>query len=279
MIRINRILLSIVFLSLLTVGVGVAQEPDVEGSKDYPLFNRMPGYLIYRYTDTEFDSHTFYDANHKELKVEGHVYEIRYSLQSGAKEPSRIQIFRNYENAVTKIGGTVLSEDDEGNSYMKLVKEGKEIWVHVAAYITSEWMLYIVEKEAMKQDIVANGEVFSNNIKTTGHAPVYGIYFDFNKSEIKPESDSALSEIAKLLKGEPTLKVNVVGHTDNVGTMESNMKLSLARAEAVVRALVTKHGIAADRLKGYGVGPLAPVASNDSEEGKAKNRRVELVKQ
>ena len=81
------------------------------------------------------------------------------------------------------------------------------------------------------------------------------------------------------LKADPTLKLNVVGHTDNVGGMDSNMKLSMARGEAVVQALVARYGIAADRLKGYGVSSLAPVASNDSDAGRAKNRRVELVKQ
>ncbi|OGW39683.1 MAG: hypothetical protein A2Y97_13755 [Nitrospirae bacterium RBG_13_39_12] len=108
---------------------------------------------------------------------------------------------------------------------------------------------------------------------------MYGIYFDTGQSVIKPESEAAMSEIAKLLKKEAGMKVNVVGHTDNVGGIDSNMKLSQARADAVVQALVGKYGIGANRLKAYGVGPLAPVASNDTEEGKAKNRRVELVKQ
>lgn len=151
--------------------------------------------------------------------------------------------------------------------------------MHVSAYITSEWMLYIVEKQAMAQAIVANADVFSNDIKNTGHTAVYGIYFDTGKSDIKPESEKALVEIAKLLKNNPSLKLIVVGHTDSVGVMDANMKLSQARAEAVVQALVAKQGIDAARLKGYGVGPLAPVASNDTEEGRAKNRRVELVKQ
>jgi len=121
--------------------------------------------------------------------------------------------------------------------------------------------------------------VLGNDIKTTGHATVYGIYFDTGKAIVKPESDAALVEIAKMLKADPTLKLNVVGHTDNVGGMDSNMKLSMARGEAVVQALVARYGIAADRLKGYGVSSLAPVASNDSDAGRAKNRRVELVKQ
>lgn len=96
---------------------------------------------------------------------------------------------------------------------------------------------------------------------------------------IKPESETTLAEVAKLLETDKGLKVNVVGHTDNIGGTDYNMKLSLERANAVVQALVGKHGISAMRLKAYGVGPLTPVASNDTEEGRAKNRRVELVKQ
>jgi outer membrane protein OmpA-like peptidoglycan-associated protein len=268
-----------VILAFMTAVPMSAQEADAEGCKDHPLFNRMPNYRIQRCEDKQFDSHIFVDDSHKEIAVEGQVYEIRYTLQEGAKEATRLQIFRNYQNAVTKIGGTVLSSDDDGNSYMKVIKDGKEIWVHVSAYITSEWMLYIVEKQAMTQEIVANAEAFANDIQATGHAAVYGIYFDTGKSEIKPESDQALAEIAKFLKKEPGLKLNVVGHTDSTGVMDVNMKLSQARAEAVVQVLLNKYGIAAGRLKGYGVGPLAPVASNDSEQGKAKNRRVELVKQ
>jgi len=88
-----------------------------------------------------------------------------------------------------------------------------------------------------------------------------------------------MAEIAKLLKSDASLKVYVVGHTDNVGGLEANMKLSQGRADAVVQALVRSHGIVATRLKAYGDGPFAPVASNDTEEGRAKNRRVELVKQ
>ena len=88
-----------------------------------------------------------------------------------------------------------------------------------------------------------------------------------------------MAEIAKLLKADPNLKVYVVGHTDNTASLDLNLKLSRERAEAVAQALVSGHGIDAGRLIGQGVGPLAPVASNDSEEGRAKNRRVELVKQ
>lgn len=277
--RDGYIVLAVIALAFLTLQPLLADEPDAEGCKDHPLLSRMPHYYIQRCDQKEFDSHDFVDAAGNKVAVEGHIYEILYALQEGATEASRIQIIRNYQNAVTRIGGTLLSTDDDGNAYMKVAKQGKEFWVHVDAYISSAWRLIIVEKEAMSQEVAANATVFADDIHTTGHAAVYGIYFDTNKSEIKPESEKALAEIAKLLKKEPGLKLNVVGHTDNTGTMDANMKLSQARAEAVVQALVAKYGIAASRLKGYGVGPLAPVSSNQTEEGKAKNRRVELVEQ
>ena len=107
---------------------------------------------------------------------------------------------------------------------------------------------------------------------------MYGICFDTGKSELKPESEQALGEIVKLLKNEASLKVYVVGHTDNVGGVEANMKLSNDRADAVVQALI-RSGIAASRLRSFGNGPFAPVTSNDTEEGMAKNRRVEPAKQ
>jgi outer membrane protein OmpA-like peptidoglycan-associated protein len=118
-----------------------------------------------------------------------------------------------------------------------------------------------------------------NDINSTGHVSVYGIYFDTGKAEIKPESDTAIAQISKLLKNSASLKLYVVGHTDNVGTIDANMKLSKDRADAVVNSLITKYGIQAERLKSYGVASLTPVASNDTDEGRAKNRRVELVKQ
>jgi outer membrane protein OmpA-like peptidoglycan-associated protein len=126
---------------------------------------------------------------------------------------------------------------------------------------------------------VADASFMSEGIKTSGHVAIYGIYFDFNKAEVKPESEPALKEITKLLQQEQNLKLYVVGHTDNVGALDYNMKLSQQRAEAVVKELVTKYNVAQGRLAAYGVGPLAPVTSNDTEEGQAKNRRVELVKQ
>ena len=106
---------------------------------------------------------------------------------------------------------------------------------------------------------------------------VPGIFFDTAKSDIKPESGPAIGEIAKLLTNNPALKVGIVGHTDMVGDATSNMRLSQARAQSVIADLVSKHGIAAARLVAFGAGPWSPLASNKTDDGRAKNRRVELV--
>jgi outer membrane protein OmpA-like peptidoglycan-associated protein len=257
----------------------VAAEQDVKGSKDHPLLSRMPDFYISEYKDTEFDSHKFIGQDKKPVSIEGHKYYILYRLNKGAAEPGELKIRRNIQDALKKIGGKVVFDDNFNKvSIIVLQKEGKETWVEVRSY-NNMYKQTIVEKDIMKQEVVANAEAMDNDINTTGHVSIYGIYFDTGKSEIKPESDAAISEIAKLLKNNDALKLYVVGHTDNVGSFDSNMKLSKERADAVAKALSDKYGTAAARLKPYGVGSLSPITSNDTEDGKAKNRRVELVKQ
>ena len=272
----KAIVLETLVVPLLAVA-GFAQETDVEGSKDHPLLTRMPGYYISRYEETAFDGRSFW-VGEQEVKVEGRLTHILYALKAGAKEASRLQILRNYEAAIAKIRGKVTRSDYDGSSFLKVTKDGKEIWVQVDAYITSEWSLWIVEKAAMKQDVTANADAWRNDLASTGRAVVYGILFDTDKATLKPESEAAIREIAALLAKDASLNLLVVGHTDMTGDLAHNMKLSEDRAAAVVAALVGRHGVAAGRLEGYGVGPLAPVAPNNTEDGRGKNRRVELVK-
>lgn len=282
----TMMLLFSLFFVLAGFGLCAGADQDRKGSKDHPLLSRMPDFHISDYKDTEFDSYKFIvDQNKKPVpvNVEGHKYYIRYDLNSGAAKPGNLKIVRNIENALKHIGGKILvdvaSQWGVFRSSTIMVQKGdKETWISVKAADTS-YELTIVEKEAMKQEVVADAAAMVSDITTSGHVSVYGIYFDTGKSDIKPESDAAISEIAKLLKNNSSLNVYIVGHTDNVGSFDSNMKLSKDRAEAVVKVLTGKHGIAATRLKPYGVASLAPVTSNDTEDGKAKNRRVELVKQ
>lgn len=272
-----------VFFSLVLLpavpGFSMQPEQDIKGSKDHPLLTRMPDFHITGYKDTEFESYKFNIQNKTPEFIEGHKYYIQYNLNKGASDPGELKIRRNVQDALKKIGGKVVFDDNFNKvSTIMIQKDNKETWIEVRSF-GNMYRLNIVEREAMKQEITANAEAMGDDINNAGHVAIYGIYFDSGKTEIKPESDLAIEEISKLLLNNGTLKLYVVGHTDNVGTIESNMKLSKDRADAVVNALITKYAIPAARLKSYGVASLTPVASNDTEEGKTKNRRVELVKQ
>lgn len=267
-----------VLLLVLATGVA-AQQKDAGTCQDHPAFTRMPDYWIYACQQKQFEAYSFVVGKGKTETIEGQYWKIAYRPQNAlAMKPSELQIQRNFENAVQKQSGTVLWSE-KGRSTFRLNREGLEIWVELRTDFTSGYALFIVQKSGMAQDIVADAAAMGNDINATGHVAVYGIYFDSGKSLIKPESAAAIGEIAKLLKGQSALKLFVVGHTDNQGGVESNLKLARDRAEAVLQALVGEHGIAPARLRSYGCGPFAPVAPNDGEEGRAKNRRVELVKQ
>jgi len=255
-------------------------QEDIKDSKDHPLFNRMPGYRIARYENIEFNVFDdFIDKNGKKISVEGHYYFFNYLVKDDAESASGPQVLRNYMNAVTKVGGEVLFEEGCCNVYLKLKKNNQITWVRVKAYKDAgSYLVWIVEEAEMEQDIVVDASSMFNDINAQGRIALYGIYFDFDKSEVKPESEPTLKEIAKLLSDNSSLKLFVVGHTDNTGDYQYNMKLSQSRSEAVVNALVSKYNVDKKRLTAAGVGPLAPVTSNDKEEGKAQNRRVELIK-
>jgi outer membrane protein OmpA-like peptidoglycan-associated protein len=266
-------------LFLFATGVA-AQQPDSKDCKDHPLFpTRMPEYRIGTCKVEDFGVYEFFATKGPKTPVEGKFTFITYNFTGQrTNEPSGLAIVRNYENAIQKAGGTILHSDPQRWVNGKIVKDGQEVWVQIEKGNGAIW-LRIVEKKAMEQYIVADAAAFGNDIRATGHAAVYGINFDTGKSTIKSESAQAIGEIAKLLTADPSLKVFVVGHTDTVGGVDSNIKLSQDRAEAVLQALVRDHGIAPARLRASGCGPFAPVASNETEEGRAKNRRVELVKQ
>jgi OOP family OmpA-OmpF porin len=123
-----------------------------------------------------------------------------------------------------------------------------------------------------------NADEMSRSLADTGKVVLYGIYFDTDRDMVRLDSQPTLVEIQKLMRANPQLKIHVVGHTDAQGTAEHNLDLSRRRAASVVNELVSKYGIGADRMDSFGCGFFAPVASNAAEEGRAKNRRVELVK-
>lgn len=275
MMKIRLAALAVLFAS----GAALAAKPDAKGCVDHPLFpTRMPNYRIGSCDVKEFDAYTFRVDGGKKQRTEGKFTFITYVVDDRKDDQSGLAVIRNYENALKKIGGKVQGTGGERWVTLSAVVDGREVWAEAEKGNSAIW-LRIVEKQDMEQHVVADAASFGNDLKATGHVAVDGIYFDTAKSVLKPESTPALKEVAKLLAADPSLKLWVVGHTDAAGAVDGNMKLSQARAEAVVTALTTAHGVGAARLKGYGVGPLAPVATNDNEEGRAKNRRVELVRQ
>ena len=261
-----------------------AQEKDIPGSKDPRLLTRMPGFYISGYKDVQFDAHEFLVQTPKAVgkqHAEGHQTYWRYDITSAAAAtpPSKLQIARNYQNAVERVGGKKMYDAGPGNDYdstFLISKNGTDTWIELNP-IGTMYTLLIVEVQKMQQDVVANADALKGGLADSGHVEVPGIFFDTAKSDIKPESGPAIDEIAKLLTNNPALKVGIVGHTDMVGDATANLKLSQARAQSVITDLVSRHGIAAARLVAFGAGPWAPVASNKTDDGRARNRRVELV--
>jgi outer membrane protein OmpA-like peptidoglycan-associated protein len=261
-----------------------AQEKDIPGSKDPRLLTRMPGFYISGYKDVQFDAHEFLVQTPKAVgkqHAEGHQTYWRYDITSAAAAtpPSKLQIARNYQNAVERVGGKKMYDGGPGNDYdstFLISKNGTDTWIELNP-IGTMYTLLIVEVQKMQQDVVANADALKGGLADSGHVEVPGIFFDTAKSDIKPESGPAIDEIAKLLTNNPALKVGIVGHTDMVGDATANLKLSQARAQSVITDLVSRHGIAAARLVAFGAGPWAPVASNKTDDGRARNRRVELV--
>lgn len=288
--RVTRVV-TLAILSLLFAVIPAASQKkalaDRPGMKDPVLFTRMPGYFLSTSNaidEKQFDYFEFTVTQGKtypRVRIEGHKVVYTYSFDLAAGTPaSGLQIARNYQEAIKRLGGEILYDgpslkDTYNRTTLRIKKDGKEIWTEVLTR-GGTYYVTIVDRQAMQQDVVASADTFKNGLAQDGHVEVPGIYFDFNKSEVKPESEAALTEVVKLLQGDPALKVWVVGHTDNLGAAETNVTLSNARAQAVLKALVDKK-VPAARLSAKGVGPYAPVASNANEEGRAKNRRVELV--
>ncbi len=279
---------------------------DIQGGKDHPAISRYEGQIIRQYDYEEFDSYklvTGVDKSGKPNKIktlEGKVTRIIYNNPANR---STNEIIRNFELELKKAKAEILFTCSGGNCgspigwqpingiramggvrenrYVacRMTKDEKEIYaaIHVGRYATQ---MHIVEIKPMETDkVTVSAEAWLRDIDRDGHVAVYDILFETGKATLTKESRTAIREIATMLQQRNGLQLYVVGHTDNTGKLDMNMSLSEERAKAVVQSLIKEHGISAERLKGYGVGPLAPVATNANENGRAKNRRVELVAQ
>ena len=248
---------------------------DAEGCKDSPLVTRFPGGIIHSCENKEYEQADFplgvdKDGNEKTRHVEGEYHYWDMGTREGVSE---IQVFRNFQTAL-KTGGFIV---DYADSPEKLVAHKATTWI----FIDNRGDFYyqtIVTEKAMKQEVTADASTLSDEINKSGHVAVYGIHFETGKAAILPDSENVLGEIMKLLKQSEGLKLRVEGHTDNQGNAAANQALSEKRAQSVV-AWLTGHGVPAARLSAKGLGQTKPVSDNGTEDGRARNRRVELVKQ
>ena len=273
-------------------------DENAEGTKEHPIIKLYPQARVNDYDEKDFDSvelvvglETGSDGKPtiKAEELEGRVIRYRYEHKPGT---SSLEILRQYETALTKAGFVKLLADRtkklpdhdliSGDTFgaFRLDRDGKAaIFVNLEAadYDTVVSSLTIVEPGTLEQKLNADADGFYKAITEKGRVAIYGINFDTGKAVVRSDSEEVLGEIQRLLSEHKNLKLKVEGHTDNVGSSAENLKLSQARAAAVVTWL-TKHGIKADRLTAAGLGDTKPIADNSSEDGRAKNRRVELAK-
>ena len=248
------------------------------------------------------------DDKMKIEKIEGYVHHRFCYFPKGC---SSLQIIRNYEEAISKYGGRVLHSANTKECIKAFMKKGNpnrtsrnfeyqifrdQAFKYFSAKIPSDtldyyviiviancggqpvYSLVTVKTKPMEMGMISFENIY-DGISTKGHIAIYDIYFETGKSEIKGESTDALKNIAEYLNANVDKQYLIVGHTDNVGDFEANIKLSTERANAVVNELIVKYSVNKAQLKPYGVGSVSPVALNSTDKGKAKNRRVEIVEQ
>jgi OmpA-OmpF porin, OOP family len=266
---------------LLAVSPAMAQQ-DEEGCKDHPMFSRMPTFYISACEDQEFSTHEFELADVYQ-KVEGHYWKLEFWVKEGAKAAGPLQIVRNYWNPIAAKGATRLVENvDAGGGQMVARMPnpagGGNLWIEVDVSNGGEaYAVHVVQETGMRQDVAFTARELADALAKTGSVTLNNILFDTGRATIRPESEAPLATVVELLKGDPALRLEIQGHTDNVGARDANMKLSQDRADSV-RAYLVKGGVDAARLTTAGFGDTRPVADNKTDAGRAQNRRVVLAR-
>ena len=264
----------------LCAAPGFAQDTDADGSKDHPMFSRMPGYYIEDYDAQDFST---LDLDTDPARtVEGRYWKIAYWLKENAKKSGPVQISRNYTDLMIKRGGKKLFDDVDssgGTTVAQMPLDGKNLFLELKISNSGQvYELYVVEEAAMEQKVEFTAMELAAALNDKGSVALHNILFDTGKATLKLESAAALAPVGELLKNDPGLTLEIQGHTDNVGQAAANLKLSQDRAASVKAYLVQTFAIQAARLSTSGFGDTRPLAPNTAEAGRAQNRRVELVK-
>lgn len=304
-LRFIRILFSAI---LATTALTLSPVALAAAGEDHPMVGRYPGATIRDYDYKEFEeaqillSKPYKKGNEwvadKVLPLEGQVTYIHYDFPNSV---SAFQVFRNYQLALSKGGFKELFVcprqcTDANLDAIKPLLKARDLYLNYSKdnqYIAAQngnvyvsmfvndggvW-LFVIEKGEMETGkvVVQGNSPIAEALNKAGKVDVYGLTFDTGKAVLKPSSKATLTELAQVLSANPQMNLDVIGHTDNIGTPDANLKLSQDRSDAVVAALISDYGIAPTRLNPSGKGQTQPVASNDTEKGRATNRRVEFV--
>jgi outer membrane protein OmpA-like peptidoglycan-associated protein len=254
---------------------------DTPSGIDYAPLGHMPNYAQdpdSKPKKENFDQDTFTIKDgdgSKDVQVQGGLYQASYLLKDGAPPYTHLEVMTNYVNALKKLGARIVYQADDDLD-AQLDKNGQTVWLKINLW-DNIIHLHVIEEKVFQATIKPpQASAMKTALDKDGHVAL-NINFDFDKATLRPDAAPIIAQVVALLKDNPDLKLSIEGNTDNVGDHDYNVKLSQQRAAAVVATLV-KAGIAADRLTSAGNGPDKPVADNDTTEGRAKNRRVELVK-
>lgn len=277
-------------LALVSVSAHAARDPeDIDNAVEHPEIPRFPGFFIYDFKHNDFNEFLFASKGYNDDgepigdRKGGKYWFVDYYLKDGARHPSTVELLRNFDNAFQKAGASQVFRNRRvefplGAVYRMPLPRGGERWVQINVHNDGDrYQLYVVDVADMAQKVEMSAGQMADALQKQGRLDLTGILFDTGKASIKPQSQALLQEVRALLTQDPQLRLSIVGHTDNVGNAKANAELSTRRAEAVVTHLVSQ-GIAPQRLKSAGKGDTAPVADNRTEEGRARNRRVELIR-
>lgn len=255
--------------------------------QEHPLIRPFPGSTLDPHGEyTNFSEYTFLVTDPETGKatkqtVQGKFWKLTYGLRdetgrNADKTHSILEYRENYKQAALEQGGEILHEK-EGYLTFRLPGDGVRTWCEVHIWNFSQQDIRIIEEAGFEKSLTFGPAEMKAALDAEGRVELHGILFDTDKATLKPESTEELQHVVTLLRENPTLTLEVQGHTDDQGADDYNMELSQRRAETVVSYLGL-FGIDTGRLTARGYGESAPVGPNTTEEGRARNRRVELVK-
>ena len=272
-----RAFVTLVLSGLFLSPCAFSQAPpkDKAGCEDSKVLTRLPGCWILRCNSSEYNAADLRVSSKPPLNkhLEGAYQQVAYGCP---RTISGVQIWRESQDAFRKAGFTQIFEDNYGNTRLTVTVQKDAQWANLYAE-TGGYTLTTVKVKEIERVMQANSEGWAEAMNKTGKVSIYGINFDTGKATIRPDSEPVLKEVLALLQKQPDWDILVAGHTDNVGGDAVNVPLSQQRAAAVISWLGAR-GIEKIRLTAAGFGSRKPLVANDTDDGRAKNRRVDLVK-